>query len=139
MSQALLQTQGRRKACKAEGTAHTAWRECVLGRVDSAGWKCCHACPSGSPAPIIKWAGAGLQRALNAERSRAAREGSLVKEDMSGVRRRVEWLRAGTLESVSLGSNPSSSTSSLCDLGQITLICKMGVLMVGKYPVGLFK
>lgn len=28
----MLQTQGRRRAFKAEGTAHTtAWRECVLG------------------------------------------------------------------------------------------------------------
>lgn len=37
-----------------------------------------------------RWAGVGLPRALNAERSREARDGSLVKEDMIGVRRCAE-------------------------------------------------
>lgn len=65
----MLQTQGRRRAFEAEGTAHTtAWRECVLG----------------SDAEVKR---AGLQRASNAERSRAGREGSLVKEDMTGLGR----------------------------------------------------
>lgn len=76
--------------------------------------------PLWQPCSYYKVGRGRIAKGLECREEQSSREGSLVKEDMSGVRRRVEWLRAGTLESVSLGSNPSSPTSSLCDLGQIT-------------------
>lgn len=107
MSQALLQPRGgeRRARQREQNTqwpgGSVSWEEWMALGGDAA-----MRAPLACPAPVIKRAGAGLPRAWNAERSRAAREGSLVKEDMSGVRRRVELLRAGTLESVGLGSDP---------------------------------
>lgn len=46
---------------------------------------------------------ARLQRASNAERNRAAREGPFIREDMVGVWRHVEWFKAETLNIGNLG------------------------------------
>lgn len=66
MSQALLQTPGQRERHKQWPGENVAWEVWMLPQ---------------------KWAGAALHRALNVEGSRAAKEGSSLKEDVIGVRR----------------------------------------------------
>lgn len=64
--------------------------------------------------------------------SRAAREGSLVKGDVIGVRKTHRVTKS---KDPGLTSSPSPTTSWLWDLGQL-LICKMEVLIIVKCHMG---
>ena len=77
VSQALPQTQRRRRAFKAEGTAHTmAWREHVL---EGAG--------GGGGDTTAEVGGGRIAKGLECQAEQAAREGSLAKEGVIGIRK----------------------------------------------------